>query len=177
MTVRVTITRKGKPGKRPRAVLGVDHMAEVGEDIARPLRENLANGLDADGQALAPEVRGDGIPGHETGALAASIKPRKTTAGALVVMPDYKRFRYGIFLATGVDTKATREAVAAGRMRQRREYKVVGERKQPPRPFMGIAPATLRVVARKNEERFAKWVAGALRTSATVGDDLPGAVR
>lgn len=171
MSVSVSIKRTGKPPKpRPALVLGDDHMRSIGGTIARPLRENLAAGKDADGRTLAPEVdgRGDGIPGHETGALAASIAPRVTSRGLLVVAPDYRKFRYGIYLAQGVDTASTRKAIASGELRKRREYRLTGERVQVARPFMGMSAATLRRVEAQNAKRFAKWVEGKLNRQVSV---------
>lgn len=148
--MKVEVKRTGKPPKpRPLVVLGSDHMRSIGGLIAKPLRANLASGKDADGRTLAPEVdgRGDGIPGHETGALAASIAPRVTAQGRLIVAPDYKKHRYGIFLAQGV--KRNRRVQVA-------------------RPFMGIGAETLRQVERANAQRFAKWVEGKLNRQVAV---------
>lgn len=149
--VKVTVKHKGKAlAPKPPVVMGDDHMKRIGEDIAAPLRATLAAGLDADGNALPPEVRGDGIPGHETGALAASIKARRTKRGRLVVAPDYKAFRYGIYLASGVKGR------------------------QVPRPFMGMNGTTLRKVEQANVDRFQKWVDGALSTAAAAGASRVG---
>jgi len=143
VAVNITVKHKGKAlAPKPPVVMGDDHMRRIGATIAEPLRATLAAGLDADGNALPPEVRGDGIPGHETGALAASIKVRRTKRGRLVVAPDYKAFRYGIYLASGVKAR------------------------QVSRPFMGMNGNTLRTVEQANLERFQKWVDGALSTAA-----------
>lgn len=160
MGTRIKTTVKGPLDKpHPALILDPPHMKAIGETIAAPLRTNLAAGRDADGQALAPEVgRGDGIPGHETGVLAASIKARRTSKGKLVVMPDYKAYQYGIYLATGVDKVATLKAQIAGKMRKRRDYKTDVDRKQAPRPFMGMSRPTLDKVAKSNEGRFKEWV-------------------
>ena len=151
VAVNVTLKQRGRSlDPKPPVVLGDDHMKRIGEDIAAPLRATLAAGLDADGNALPPEVRGDGIPGHETGALAASIKARRTKRGRLVVAPDYKAFRYGIYLASGVKGR------------------------QVPRPFMGMNGTTLRKVEQANVDRFQKWVDGALSTAAAAGASRVG---
>jgi len=144
---------------RPSVILAADHMKRIGETIAAPLRANLAAGLDADGNPLAPESRGDGIPGHETGALAASIKARRTKGGKLVVMPDYRKFRYGIYLAQGV-----------------------AERGQPPRPFMGMSGPVVEEVAASNAAAFKGWVenirpATGLSEGRSALSPLPGALR
>ena len=144
VAVNITVKNKGKALlPKPPVVMGDDHMKRIGATIAEPLRATLAAGLDADGNALPPEVRGDGIPGHETGALAASIKARRTKRGRLVVAPDYRAFRYGIFLAGGVKARG-----------------------QVARPFLGMSRNTLEQVATANAERFKKWVDGALSTAA-----------
>ena len=151
VAVNITVKVKGKALlPKPPVVMGDDHMKRIGEDIAAPLRATLAAGLDADGNALPPEARGDGIPGHETGALAASIKARRTKRGRLVVAPDYKAFRYGIYLASGVKGR------------------------QVARAFMGMSGNTLRKVERANVERFQKWVDGALSTAAAAGASRAG---
>jgi hypothetical protein len=170
VAVTVTVKHKGKAlAPKPPVVMGDDHMKRIGEDIAEPLRATLAAGLDADGNALPPEVRGDGIPGHETGALAASIKARRTKRGRLVVAPDYRAFPYGIYLATGVDKVATLTKAIERKKRLRRVYKTDVDRRQVPRPFMGMNGNTLRKVERANVERFQKWVDGALSTAAAAG--------
>ena len=136
VAIRIKITQSGPLAKpHPSLILDTEHMSAVGRVIAEPLRVNLAAGRDADGRALAPEKRGDGVPGHETGALAASIKARRTKRGRLVVAPDYKRFPYGIYLAIGVS-----------------------KRGQEPRPFMGMSRPTLDKVANANAARFKDWV-------------------
>jgi hypothetical protein len=171
VSVKVGVKRTGKPPKpRPATVLGVDHMARIGKAIAGPLQRSLAAGQDADGRPLAAEVdgRGDGIPGHETGALAASIAPRVRSNGKLIVAPDYRKLRYGIFLALGVDKAATRAAIAEGRMRKRREYKSSSDRRQVPRPFMGMDRETLRRVEVANTRRFADWLEGKLQRQVLV---------
>lgn len=175
VAVKVEVRNKGKAlAPKPAVVMGDDHMKRIGEEIAAPLRATLAAGLDADGNALPPEVRGDGIPGHETGALAASIKARRTKRGRLVVMPDYNKFRYGIYLATGVDKVATLTKAIETKKRLRRTYKTDVDRRQVPRPFMGMNGTTLRKVEKSNVDRFQKWVDGALSTAAEVGTSRVG---
>lgn len=185
VAVRVQAKVSGVPRKpRPSVILDVEHMKAIGEAIAAPLRVNLAAGLDADGHPLAPEVgtRGDGIPGHETGALAASIRARRTKGGKLVVMPDYKRFPYGIYLAQGVDKVATLTAIIAKRMKKRRDYKTTVDRRQVKRAFMGMSEATLDEVAAENAATFKGWVenirpATGLSEGRSALGPLPGALK
>ena len=119
-------------------------------------------------------MRGDGIPGHETGALAASIKARRTKRGRLIVAPDYRAFPYGIYLATGVNKVAALTKAIERKKRLRRVYKTDVDRRQVPRPFMGMNGTTLRKVEQANVDRFQKWVDGALSTAAAAGASRVG---
>jgi hypothetical protein len=180
--VKVTLVRKGKSLERPSVIMDEAHMRAIGETIAGPVRAHLARGQDAGGAPLAPQspnTLGSGIPGNRTGALAGSIRTRRTKQGVLMVMPDYRRYRYGIYLTLGVNTEATKKAIASGKLRKRRDYKGEGERYQPARPFMGMASSTLAQVEQANVGQFQRWFSGALGTVATkaAGTDLPGAAR
>lgn len=171
MGTRVTVKSRGALDKPLSAtILDPRHMRAIGKDIAAPVRENLLQGLDADGNPLPPEVgAGNGVPGVETGNLAKSVGVRRTSRGELVVSPDYRRYRYGIYLTVGVDKVETLKRIIAGKQRKRRDYKTTVDRRQVARPFMGMASSTLDRVADKNAERFAEWLSGSGLSAITAG--------
>ncbi len=155
VAVGVTITRTGKPFRRPRVALSSKHLKRMGQIIAAAIKARIVAGVDPSGRALPPDLSGDGRPLIESGTLLASIKVARARGGSLTVAPDYKKAKYAIFMENG------------------------GGRKRPglkPRRFLAMDDATTQAVLEENRLEVERWLGGLLGTGTGAAlDGLPPA--